>query len=108
MGAPAVRPGDRRSTATRRIWGRGTLDDKGSLVALLEAVEARLAAGFDPAADVYLFSGANEETTGTGADAAVALLTERGVRPGLVLDEGGAVASGCLPRRRGTRSPSSA
>jgi carboxypeptidase PM20D1 len=80
-----------------RLWGRGTLDDKGSLVAILEALEARLATGFTPAADLYLFSGANEETAGSGAAAAVALLTERGVRPGLVLDEGGAVASDAFP-----------
>jgi carboxypeptidase PM20D1 len=80
-----------------RVWGRGTLDDKGSLVALLEAVEACLADGFAPASDVYLFSGANEETHGSGAAAAVALLTERGIRPGLVLDEGGAVASDAFP-----------
>lgn len=80
-----------------RVWGRGTLDDKGSLIAILEAVEARLAAGHVPDADVYLFSGANEETNGTGADAAVTLLTERGVRPGLVLDEGGAVAQDAFP-----------
>ena len=78
-------------------WGRGTLDDKASLVALLEAVEARLAAGFTPAADIYLFSGANEETTGAGAAAAVALLADRGVRPALVLDEGGAVAQDAFP-----------
>ncbi|MGN6501302.1 MAG: M20/M25/M40 family metallo-hydrolase [Pseudolysinimonas sp.] len=80
-----------------RIWGRGTLDDKGALVALLEAVESRVAAGFEPAADVYLFSGANEETTGAGAAAAVDLLTARGVSPGLVLDEGGAVAADAFP-----------
>ena len=80
-----------------RIWGRGTLDDKGTLVALFEAIEQRLADGFSPAADVYVFSGANEETTGSGAAHAVDLLTERGVRPGLVLDEGGAVASDAFP-----------
>lgn len=80
-----------------RIWGRGTIDDKGALVALLEAVEGRLAAGFTPEADVYLFSGANEETAGSGAAGAVALLAERGIKPGLVLDEGGAVAEGAIP-----------
>ncbi len=85
----------------QRIWGRGTLDDKGALVALLEAVEGRLAAGYRPDADVYLFSSANEETAGSGAAAAVALLTERGVRPGLVLDEGGAVAEGAIPGVQG-------
>ena len=99
---PADEPGWRHSpfdpvVAGDRIWGRGTLDDKGSLVAILEACEARLAAGYVPEADVYLFSGANEETTGTGAAAAVELLTERGVRPGLVLDEGGAVAQDAFP-----------
>ncbi|CAN5450966.1 M20 family peptidase [soil metagenome] len=80
-----------------RVWGRGTVDDKGMLVAILEAVESRLAAGFTPAADLYVFSGADEETHGTGAAHAVELLTQRGVRPGLVLDEGGAVASDAFP-----------
>ncbi len=85
------------SDGRQRIWGRGTLDDKGALVAMLEAVEGRLANGYQPSADVYVFSGANEETAGSGAHDAVALLTERGVRPGLVLDEGGAVAEGAIP-----------
>ena len=83
--------------AEARVRGRGTLDDKGMLVAILEAIETRLAAGFTPAADVYLYSGADEETAGTGAERAVELLTSRGVRPGLVLDEGGAVATGAFP-----------
>ncbi len=91
---PAIVTG---SDGEQRIWGRGTLDDKGALTAILEAVEARLANGYRPSADVYVFSGANEETAGAGAQDAVALLTERGVRPGLVLDEGGAVAEGAIP-----------
>jgi len=79
------------------IWGRGTLDDKGSLVAILEAVEAQLATGQVPANDIYLLFGHDEETEGTGAAAVVQLLTERGVRPALVLDEGGAIVEGFLP-----------
>jgi carboxypeptidase PM20D1 len=99
---PADEPGWRHEPfaaelADDRVWGRGTLDDKGTLVAMLEAVESRVAAGFEPAADLYLFSGANEETTGAGASAAVELLSARGVRPGLVLDEGGAVAADAFP-----------
>src|SRR6478736_2308865 len=47
------------------IWGRGTLDDKAALVSILEAVETRLAAGFAPAADVYLVFGHDEEAGGT-------------------------------------------
>ncbi|MCX6498240.1 MAG: M20/M25/M40 family metallo-hydrolase [Arthrobacter sp.] len=79
------------------LWGRGTLDDKGQLVAILEAAEALLGAGFTPARDVYFSFGNNEETAGGSAAAAAALLTERGVRPWLVLDEGGAVAGGAFP-----------
>jgi len=79
------------------IWGRGTLDDKAALVSILEAVETRLAAGFAPAADVYLVFGHDEEAGGTGAEAIVALLAERGVSPWLVVDEGGAVMDALLP-----------
>jgi carboxypeptidase PM20D1 len=79
------------------VWGRGTLDDKGSLVIVLEAVEALLADGFRPARDVYLSFGHNEEVSGDGAVWAVEFLRRRGVRPWLVLDEGGAVVSGAMP-----------
>lgn len=79
------------------IWGRGTLDDKAALVSILEAVEARLGDGFRPAADVYLAFGHDEEAGGTGAEAIVALLAERGVEPWLVVDEGGAVMDALLP-----------
>jgi carboxypeptidase PM20D1 len=79
------------------VWGRGTLDDKGSLVSILEAVETHAAAGFRPARDVYLSFGHNEETTGSGARVVVDLLESRGIRPALVLDEGGAVVEGIFP-----------
>lgn len=71
------------------VWGRGTLDDKGSLVALMEAVDALAASGFRPARTVYLVFGHDEEVAGSGARAAAALLKSRGVRPAFVLDEGG-------------------
>lgn len=79
------------------IHARGAIDDKGSLVAILEAVEALVTDGFVPAHDVYLCFGHNEETAGGGARAIVALLQRRGVEPGLVLDEGGAVVAGVVP-----------
>ena len=81
----------------RVLWSRGTLDDKGSLVAILEAVDALVAAGHTPAADVYLSFGHDEETVGSGAKTIVASLADRGVRPALVLDEGGAVVEGIFP-----------
>jgi carboxypeptidase PM20D1 len=81
----------------RLIWGRGTLDDKGSLVAVLEGVEAQILAGHAPEHDLYLSFGHDEETAGSGARATVGLLESRGVRPGLVIDEGGAVVEGVFP-----------
>jgi carboxypeptidase PM20D1 len=79
------------------IHARGAIDDKGALAAILEAVESLVSEGFTPAADVYLAFGHNEETAGDGARALVAALADRGVRPGLVLDEGGAVVDGVVP-----------
>jgi carboxypeptidase PM20D1 len=79
------------------IWGRGTLDDKGSLAAVLEGVEAQILAGHAPEHDLYLSFGHDEETAGNGAKATVELLESRGVRPGLVIDEGGAVVEGVFP-----------
>src|SRR5690606_17107964 len=70
------------------IWGRGSIDNKGSLLAIMEAAEALAAAGHMPARTVMLVFGHDEETTGSGAAAVAALLAERGVRAQFVLDEG--------------------
>ncbi|PJJ61462.1 M20/M25/M40 family metallo-hydrolase [Compostimonas suwonensis] len=80
-----------------QIVARGVLDDKGSLVALLEAIEGALESGYQPLHDVYLLSTHDEEVAGSGAPAAVALFASRGIRPGFVLDEGGSVREGILP-----------
>src|SRR3954469_9686231 len=66
------------------VWGRGTLDDKGPLLVLLEAVENLLAEGFTPARDVYLSFGGDEESHGGAARAASDLLHDRGITPWLV------------------------
>lgn len=79
------------------VWGRGTLDDKGCVAAICEAVESLLTDGFVPDQDVWLSFGCDEEVTGAAARAAVALLREREVRPWFVLDEGGAVAHEAFP-----------
>jgi carboxypeptidase PM20D1 len=81
----------------QELWGRGTLDDKGALVSILEAVEASLERGVTPHNDIYLSFGHNEETSGSGTIAIVALLESRGIRPAFVLDEGGAVVEGIFP-----------
>ncbi|WP_341925579.1 M20/M25/M40 family metallo-hydrolase [Nocardioides psychrotolerans] len=84
------------------IWGRGTLDDKGSLVAICEAVESLLERDVVPAQDVWLSFGCNEEVSGSSAVLAVEELRRRGVEPWFVLDEGGAIASEAFP---GVKAP---
>jgi carboxypeptidase PM20D1 len=79
------------------IWGRGTLDDKGCLVGICEAVETLLEQRFTPAQDVWLSFGCDEEVFGVAAGMAVDELRQRGVRPWFVVDEGGAIAHDAFP-----------
>jgi carboxypeptidase PM20D1 len=80
------------------VWGRGSLDDKLGVMALLEAVEALLGQGFAPRCDVWLALGDDEEVGGReGARRLAQTLRERGVRASFVLDEGGAVVDGAFP-----------
>ena len=81
----------------RRLWGRGAIDDKGALAAILDAVEQLVVEGFAPARDVYLSFGGDEEVQGASARAAVDVLHGRGIAVDLVLDEGGAVVQGQFP-----------
>jgi carboxypeptidase PM20D1 len=84
------------------VWGRGTLDDKGSLVAICEAVERLLEQGHTPARDVWLSFGCDEEVFGGAARAAVEHLQAQGVSPWFVIDEGGAIAHDAFP---GVKAP---
>ncbi len=79
------------------LWGRGTLDDKGCLAGISEAVERLLERDFTPAQDIWLSFGCDEEVFGQSAPEAVAELVRRGVRPWFVLDEGGAIAHDAFP-----------
>ena len=80
------------------IWGRGALDDKSSVLGILEAVEALLAARFRPGPTIYLAFGHDEEVSGQhGAVKIAALLKSRGVRASVCLDEGLAIVDGVVP-----------
>ncbi|MBR3875186.1 MAG: M20/M25/M40 family metallo-hydrolase [Clostridia bacterium] len=79
------------------LWGRGTLDTKGTVNGILQAAESLIGEGFVPEHDVYFAFGGNEEVNGDGALGIVNLFKERGITPGLVLDEGGAVCTGVFP-----------
>ncbi len=70
------------------VWGRGTVDNKGSLIGLFEAIEALAASGFKPGRTVIVVSGHDEEAGGAGAAAAAELLKSRHVQAEFVLDEG--------------------
>lgn len=73
------------------VWGRGTIDDKGALVGLFEAVEALANTGFSPKRTIILVSGHDEEAGGSGAVAAAAALKARNIRALFTLDEGSAI-----------------
>ncbi len=48
------------------VWGRGSVDDKGSLVGLFEGIESLVGTGFVPRRTVYVVSGHDEEAGGEG------------------------------------------
>lgn len=74
-----------------KVFGRGSSDCKCTLYAEIQAVEELIASGVTPPHDVYLAFSDGEEVSGPGAPQTVAYLKERGIRPYLVLDEGGAI-----------------
>jgi len=80
------------------VWGRGALDDKVGVLAILEAVEILLEQGFRPKQTVILAFGHDEEIGGVaGAGQIAALLKSRGVRLEYALDEGMMITQGVIP-----------
>lgn len=86
----------------RCVWGRGTLDDKGGLWAMLQAAEELVREGFRPRRTVWFSSASTEETTGRGADEISRWFEKQGIRFRLVLDEGGFILDEPLPGARGS------
>lgn len=85
------------------VWGRGAMDNKGQLIAIMEAVETLAAEGFAPSRDVYLLFGHDEELGGfAGAGEMAKLLKSRGVHFEWTLDEGSGLVQGIIP---GVASP---
>ena len=80
------------------IWGRGAVDDKASVLGVLEAVERHLQEGFVPPRTIYLAFGHDEEVGGAeGARAIAGLLKKRGIELAFLLDEGGVIAKDMVP-----------
>ena len=81
-----------------KIWGRGAIDDKISVIGNLEAVEMLLQEGFQPNRSLYLCFGHDEEIGGyNGAVAIVEHLQNLNVEAEFVLDEGFAITQGMVP-----------
>lgn len=74
-----------------KIWGRGTLDDKGGLWAMLQAADELIQEGFQPDRDIWFSSTCTEERTGAGADKISRWFEKQNIRFEMSFDEGGMI-----------------
>ena len=84
------------------MWGRGTLDTKGTFNAVLSAANHLIAQGFRPENDMYFAFSGGEEVNGKGAANIVQYFIDQKIQPALVVDEGGAVVENVFP---GVKAP---
>ena len=73
------------------VWGRVTVDTKGSLFCIFSALEELIWEGYEPECDVYIASSCTEEISGEGAPLIAKYLKDQGVQLALLLDEGGMI-----------------
>jgi len=77
------------------VYGRGSMDMKGQMIAVLSGLERLLEGGKELKRTIYCCFGHDEEYTGTeGAFNIVKHLAEQGVKLEYVVDEGGIVLDG--------------
>ena len=80
------------------VWGRGALDDKSGVIAILEAVNYLLEKNFSPRRTVYLSFGHDEEIGGRrGAGKVTEFLLNEGVELEWTLDEGSFLLKDIIP-----------
>ncbi len=78
--------------ADNQIWGRGAIDDKSTVMALMEAMELTLKQGKQPKRTVYFAFGHDEEIGGSqGAKKIAEYFEQKGLSFEFVLDEGGLI-----------------
>ena len=76
------------------IWGRGAMDMKNHLIAVMESVEQLISDGYKPKRTIYICLGHNEEVVAApdnGAKQIAQYLKDQGIHLEAVLDEGGAI-----------------
>ena len=79
------------------MWGRGTLDTKVTMNAVLSAANTLIAKGFVPENDIYFAFSGGEEVNGKGASNIVDWFEENNINLALVVDEGGGVVENVFP-----------
>lgn len=80
------------------VWGRGALDDKGSLISILEALNALIKQGYKPEVDIYFAFGIDEEVGGLeGAKTIASWMEHNNIKPEYVYDEGLAITHNMIP-----------
>ena len=79
------------------LWGRGTLDTKGTFNGVLFAANHLISEGYQPEHDVYFAFSGGEEVNGKGAPNIVDWFEKNGITPAMVVDEGGAVVENVFP-----------
>lgn len=79
------------------VYGRGTLDTKNSLNAIMESLEYSLAGGKKFKNDLYISFSGEEEIYGETQHLMVEYFKEHDIHPYMVLDEGGAIVSNMFP-----------
>ncbi len=76
------------------IYSRGTIDDKGSVFAILEALNELINNGFKPKADLYIAFSQTEETgSSEGAPKIIEYFKNQNITFDTALDEGGRIVN---------------
>ena len=88
--------------ADGQIWGRGTLDDKGGLWAMLQAADELIAEDFVPSRDIWFSSSCTEETDGIGAQEIAGWFEKKGICFDMLFDEGGMILYEPISGAKGT------
>jgi carboxypeptidase PM20D1 len=79
------------------VYGRGTLDTKVTVNAIMESIEYVLSKGHEFKQDIYIAFSGEEEINGPTQQLMVKYFKEHHIKPHIVFDEGGAIVSNMFP-----------